>query len=576
MATYVPNATQTTEPVESRTVESAALEFRTLKESVNTRIAALTADFDALEAVVTAEDAKDLRVPEAAVAPLPAIAARAGKVLAFDAGGDPTVLVVGESADSSLRTDLAASSGSSLVGYDGGTVQDVLDAVTGPNGAASVGYTPAGTGAAPTTVQVKLRDFVSVLDFYAYGVSGAKVDPSGNIDSTGGFQAALTYCHLTGQTLYVPAGIYKITSQLVKPSSFKHPNIVGDGYSNTTIKAFGFGAGTSMLLSTGGSGAFCGAVVSGIRFDSDNGNATAAEIDGQCGLTFRDCQFGKLKIGLLPHNKSSGNFTEFVVADNCDFTSECVEALVYQRTGGNDSFHGTGLRECTINEAAGATLPKIRIGGAGSTSNDIIVYNAPLSFQIWKNTTAKVLANNTSRYSTNFHGNVTLELFGAAAAAKWKFCNDSRNTYFLGTLSSLQDVTQRGTLVLCDTFETKSDGTVSALLKPYRIEALTMASGANTIAALPGSTTETYLIKLRFADSSSPARKAYLLVVNLDASGVHTVTNIAQLEDYYGGSMPYPTFSMSGQSLVATAAFAATVTCTGTVSKIGIGDAFAL
>ena len=38
MATYIPNATQTTEPVESRTVESAALEFRTLKASVNDRI----------------------------------------------------------------------------------------------------------------------------------------------------------------------------------------------------------------------------------------------------------------------------------------------------------------------------------------------------------------------------------------------------------------------------------------------------------------------------------------------------------------------------------------------------------
>ena len=38
MATYIPNATQTTEPVESRTVESAALEFRTLKASINSRI----------------------------------------------------------------------------------------------------------------------------------------------------------------------------------------------------------------------------------------------------------------------------------------------------------------------------------------------------------------------------------------------------------------------------------------------------------------------------------------------------------------------------------------------------------
>ena len=46
MATYIPNATQTTEPVESRTVESAALEFRTLKTSVNARIEAVQDDIN--------------------------------------------------------------------------------------------------------------------------------------------------------------------------------------------------------------------------------------------------------------------------------------------------------------------------------------------------------------------------------------------------------------------------------------------------------------------------------------------------------------------------------------------------
>ena len=52
MATYIPNATQTTEPVESRTVESAALEFRTLKASVNGRI----------EEVQTQNNAQDVRL----------------------------------------------------------------------------------------------------------------------------------------------------------------------------------------------------------------------------------------------------------------------------------------------------------------------------------------------------------------------------------------------------------------------------------------------------------------------------------------------------------------------------------
>ena len=51
MATYVPNATQATEPVESRTVESAALEFRTLKSSITSRV-------DDLQLQITAEIAE--------------------------------------------------------------------------------------------------------------------------------------------------------------------------------------------------------------------------------------------------------------------------------------------------------------------------------------------------------------------------------------------------------------------------------------------------------------------------------------------------------------------------------------
>lgn len=78
----------------------------------------------------------------------------------------------------------------------------------------SVPYTPAGTGAAATTVQEKLRETVSVTDFYANGVSGAKVDPTGVVDSTAGIQAALN----TGKDVS-GVGTFKVSSTLTMSST---------------------------------------------------------------------------------------------------------------------------------------------------------------------------------------------------------------------------------------------------------------------------------------------------------------------------------------------------------------------
>ena len=64
MATYIPNATQTTEPVESRTVESAALEFRTLKGSINGRIENLQTQNVAQDVRIQAIEAALLAIGE--------------------------------------------------------------------------------------------------------------------------------------------------------------------------------------------------------------------------------------------------------------------------------------------------------------------------------------------------------------------------------------------------------------------------------------------------------------------------------------------------------------------------------
>lgn len=84
---------------------------------------------------------------------------------------------------------------------------DTLAALAASGGSSLVGYLPAGTGAVATTVQAKLRESVSVLDFGA--------DPTGVADTT----SAINTAAALGYSLYFPAGTYKIAGQ-VNPASY--------------------------------------------------------------------------------------------------------------------------------------------------------------------------------------------------------------------------------------------------------------------------------------------------------------------------------------------------------------------
>lgn len=72
-----------------------------------------------------------------------------------------------------------------------------------------VNYIPSGIGAVPTTVQAKLYEVVSVLDFGA--------DPTGVADSSAAFGKALTQAYTKGFGVVVPNGTYKILDRSAFP-----------------------------------------------------------------------------------------------------------------------------------------------------------------------------------------------------------------------------------------------------------------------------------------------------------------------------------------------------------------------
>jgi hypothetical protein len=154
---------------------------------------------------------RGLMVPLGEAAPLlPLAVDRAGKYLAFDAGGDP-VASDGTGADAGLRTDLAASGGSALSGFIN-----------------------SGTGAVTRTAQAKLRDKASPKDFGAVGdgsandaaalatLFSAKNDVEASFSDTYAIQSGLT---LTGNNRTIdglklkPVSTRNMTALTIGPTS---------------------------------------------------------------------------------------------------------------------------------------------------------------------------------------------------------------------------------------------------------------------------------------------------------------------------------------------------------------------
>jgi len=110
------------------------------------------------------------------------------------------VCVVAHTSSASLATDLATK---------WRVYQGVLSGdLSGSGGSSIVGFIQTGTGALARTVQDKLRERISVLDFGA--------DPTGVADSSAAINLAITYLGYGGE-LFFPEGTYKCNSAISVP-----------------------------------------------------------------------------------------------------------------------------------------------------------------------------------------------------------------------------------------------------------------------------------------------------------------------------------------------------------------------
>ena len=139
---------------------------------------------------------------------------------------------------------LKTATGTTIGTYDNvtGNASGIYPAFAASSGSSLVGFIQSGTGAVATTVQAKLRESVSVLDFGAVG--------DGTTDDTVAIQNALNYVSTSTyrKALYVPAGLYKLTDTLVVRNAGGDQrggwSLVGDGFNSVLYQT---GAGKNVL-----------------------------------------------------------------------------------------------------------------------------------------------------------------------------------------------------------------------------------------------------------------------------------------------------------------------------------------
>ncbi|CCH54493.1 hypothetical protein BN8_03669 [Fibrisoma limi BUZ 3] len=270
--------------------------------------------------------------------------------------------------------------------------------------------------------------------------------PNDTADDAPAIQAAINHAEAIKAGIQIDEGRYVIGSTLVKAESFRGLEMRGRG--RVTFAFRNLSTGSACLRIVGGSGYLTENTLQGIDFVG-NAGTVAVELSGQCGQKIVACRFDSSATGVLFHNQAANSFTEYCQIDRSDFTGNCLVAVEYKVSSGNDSFHGSGLiGSNTINSKAGGRVIKI---GPGCRP-----YNFPLCFQVWNGSADYVVIENAG-YACDAYGHITVENSQPMLLCAGNYI------YYTGSLHTFGDNIQGGAFLRCKSTITKNNGSVVGL-----------------------------------------------------------------------------------------------------------------
>lgn len=262
----------------------------------------------------------------------PPVAGRAGKFLAYDAEGKP-VAATGTGADDGLRTDLAATSGATLVGAGTFTSPLIADGVSTKAAIESIGTNLASTSGAGYVGLVQGGRVQAGIKYVTPEMLGAV--GGGVVNDTTALQNTINEAAARGWEIVIPKGFVYRQSGLVFPD-------------NSIVKGEGTLIQTTDRLTAGN-----GCVFEGITIDGDSKTGATVGIKMEdvldCvvrGVTFRDISFSAITMSNVNGALVEGcTFTDIGDPDAVGFDPNSAGMAVYAQNSSSVAIQRNPLAE---------------------------------------------------------------------------------------------------------------------------------------------------------------------------------------------------------------------------------------